>query len=110
MNGETLTLIEEFLKEEHDTLPPGVPKSHKMLMHAIRYVSTEGKTERHALEERITTLSDILLGKNPDRSNGIIEQMKTNTRFRKTFTWLLVIVGTAFLGGAGAWIWGLVQP
>jgi len=106
---KTLILIEEFLKEEHDTLPPGVPKSHRMLMHAIRFVSTEGKTERHALEGRITKLSDIFLGKNPDRSNGLIEQIKTNTKFRKTVTWILIIVTTAFLGGLGRWIWGLVE-
>ena len=107
---ETLTLIEEFLHEEHDTLPPGVPKSHKMLMHAIRHVSIEAKDERAALQGQITEISVLLLGKKPDQSNGVIEQIKTNTRFRKIFTWFLVIVATAFLGGFGTWVWGLVQP
>lgn len=106
---ETLTLIEEFLNEEHDTLPPGVPKSHKMLMHAIRFVSAEGRTERRELELKITNVSNVLLGKNPDRSNGLIEQIKTNTRFRKAITWILVIVAAAFLGGLGKWIWGLIE-
>lgn len=108
---ETLKFIEEYLtSEDNNTFPPGVPKSHKMLMHAIRHSSVEAKKERGVLEKKITDLSDLFLGKNPDRSNGVIEQIKTNTRFRKMFTWVLVIITTAFLGGAGAWFWGIIQP
>ena len=108
---ETLKFVEEYLNsEDNNTFPPGVPKSHKMLMHAIRHVSLEGKKERGALEGKITDLSDLILGKNPDRSNGIIEQIKTNTRFRKATTWLLRIVTVAILGGLGTWVWGRIQP
>lgn len=110
MNGETLKFIEEYMNsEDNNTFPPEVPKSHRMLMYAIRHSSLEAKKERGVLERKITDLSDLFLGKNPDRSNGVIEQIKTNTRFRKTFTWILIIVTTAFLGGLGKWIWGLVE-
>lgn len=108
---ETLKFIEEYMNsEDNNTFPPGVPKSHRMLMHAIRHVSIEGKDERAALQKQVTEMSILFLGKNPDRSNGFIEQIKNNTRFRKVSTWFLVIVATAFLGGFGAWIWGIIQP
>lgn len=108
---ETLKFIEEYMdSEDNNTFPPGVPKSHRMLMHAIRHVSIEGKDERAALQKQVTEISVLFLGKNPDRSNGLIEQIKNNTRFRKVFTWFLTIITTAFLVGAGAWIWGLIVP
>ena len=110
MVDETLKFVEDYLdSEDNNTLPPGTPKSHKVIMHAIRHSSLEGKKERGVLEKKITDLSDLFLGKNPDRSNGVMEQIKTNTRFRKTVTWILIIITTAFLGGLGKWVWGLVE-
>jgi len=109
MMDETLKFVEEYLdNEKENALPKDVPESHKHLMYAIKHVSIVGKKERGELEKKITELSSLFLGENPDRSNGLIEQIKTNTRFRKTFTWVLIIIATAFLGGAGAYFWNAV--
>lgn len=106
MNGDMLDRIARFMEREEDHLPRQI--SNGMILIALREERDARQREARALLQKVDTLLDVLNGRLPDGSDGLVHQVAAFDRFRKAVVWAFSAVVLAFLGGLGMYVFNLI--
>jgi len=108
MNGDAVNFAERFLNDDSVELPPNTPKSHQLILFALRAVRTEVLDKIEEMAKSQEKLEKILLGEKPDGSDGLVQRFNVNEekvkKAEKAVAWLRVTVYGSIITGVLAWI------
>ena len=108
MSSDTIDYIVRFLEQEEAQLPARV--TNGMLLIAIREERQARKRDIAEVVKGIAPVIKVLDGEKPDRSDGLVAQVKQLRQFRSVLLWLVTAVTVSFLGGIGMYLFeGLIR-
>jgi hypothetical protein len=102
MSSDTIDYIVRFLEQEEEQLPARV--SNGMLLIAIREERQARQREIAEIVRGIAPIIKVLDGEKPDRSDGLVAQVKQLRQFKAVMLWLVSAVTVSFLGGIGMYL------
>ncbi|MEN8242173.1 MAG: hypothetical protein ABFS17_09655 [Chloroflexota bacterium] len=102
MSSAMIDDIVRFLEQQEEQLPPRV--TNGMLLIAIREERQARQREIGELVKGLAPIVKVLDGEKPDRSDGLVAQVKQLRQFRSILLWLVTAVTVSFLGGMGMYL------
>ncbi|HKJ26667.1 MAG TPA: hypothetical protein VJ965_03430 [Anaerolineales bacterium] len=106
MGDELFDQITRFMEQVEDHLPENV--SNGMILLALREERESRRRETKMLMAQSEMLIEMLKGRKPDGSDGLLYQVAAFDRFRRGIVWAFSAMVLAFLGGVGMWVFSLV--